>query len=208
MTGAVTEHLSEAVQDGATVLEPWRHLTFDSALPPMIYEGVLQDWPGHNWSELVHPDQLKADGHYGRKQQPLDIQFPEIDAALKSDEFGLALFKKLGYPYPDPIYPMPLLIDDDPGYWIRAHPDTPTKIATLQIFLPADTWDRGMGTRMIDKPPGRKPAHQIAFLPNVGYAFKVSNESWHEVLQGQCHYQRRSIQVIWYNSPSPGIRYV
>lgn len=207
MSGLV-EYFTLVVEDGIMVNDPWPYLVFADFLPSHRYDNLLEDWPTDNWQELVYPDQLKDDGHYRRKQQTLDFQFPEIDEALRSDEFGMALFAKCGHPYPDPVYPMPLLIDDDPGYWIRPHVDVATKYATMQIYLPPDDSFILMGTRMMPQPPNERPASQVKFLPNTGYAFKNAPGRLHEVHPGKCKHQRRSIQVIWYNSPNPGIRYV
>lgn len=207
MTGLIAQHLALAVSDSMTIAEPWHHVEFASILPWRDYDLLVRDWPEANWDELIYPDQLKPDGHYRRRQQRVGNYFTELCVALESDQFGVALFEKLGYPYPDPIFPMALLIDDEAGYWIRPHVDVGTKLGTMQIYLPPDATTPEMGTRMVDK-EGHKPTHQIPFLPNHGYAFKNAPHKLHEVAPGQCEHHRRSIQIIWYNSPNPGIRYV
>jgi len=205
----VDDHLISELAKGFKYKEPWPHVCFENLLPWDYYYTFLGNWPDlqdFNWHELVHPDQLRTDGTYGRKQQEVRAYFPELADTLQSEEFAHYVFNMLDYPAPDPSYPMALLIDDEPGYWIRPHPDTPTKIATMQIYLPETNEHPEMGTSMIAQRKDKAP-HRVPYLPNSGYAFKVSPHSWHEVESGQCHHRRRSIQVIWYNSPNPGIRY-
>jgi hypothetical protein len=82
-----------------------------------------------------------------------------------------------------PLYPIPILTRDVPGYRIGIHPDTRHKGITVQMFLPPDESIRHVGTsfhrRLAD---GRfEKATQVPFLPNTGYAFAVGSDTWHSL---------------------------
>lgn len=113
---------------------------------------------------------------------------PEIDARV------LAKSKHLKLSTDDenrPIaYPRPGLFRDTAGYQITPHPDTPLKIVTMQFYLPRDDSQESLGTSLY-RPTSRirralnpwcdkyVPVKRFPFLPNTGYAFAVTQNSWH-----------------------------
>lgn len=50
-------------------------------------------------------------------------------------------------------HPRVSLVRDLPGYWIEPHPDSPVKVVTLQLYLPAEGSPRGLGTSFYPLPP-------------------------------------------------------
>lgn len=87
-------------------------------------------------------------------------------------------------------YPRPGLFRDTAGYRITPHPDTPLKIVTMQFYLPRDDSQRTLGTtlyrpnttwgRVLNPLSGKYvPVTKIPFMPNSGYAFAVTRDSWH-----------------------------
>jgi hypothetical protein len=87
-------------------------------------------------------------------------------------------------------YPRPALYRDEAGYKITPHPDSPLKIATVQFYLPTNDSQRNLGT-FLYRPRGWleriaapwagkfKTVKQFDFLPNSGYAFGVTTDSFH-----------------------------
>jgi hypothetical protein len=91
-------------------------------------------------------------------------------------------------------YTKPSLFRDLEGYEIAPHPDGRAKLVTMQLYLPADHSQLGLGTAVYERKltslsglvswKGRfRKVKQFPFHPNSGYAFAVSNtlgkKSWH-----------------------------
>jgi hypothetical protein len=78
------------------------------------------------------------------------------------------------------LYPIPILTRDIPGYLIRPHTDTHWKGITVQFYLPRDEAWTDIGTIFHGGKKGNLTrAKQMRFAPNSGYAFAVSDASWH-----------------------------
>ncbi len=101
------------------------------------------------------------------------------DMRLKRDDAGRIV-----------AFPRPALYRDAAGYRITPHADTPLKIVTMQFYLPKDESQHLLGTTLYQKRTkmqqalspwlGRYvPAKKFPFLPNSGYAFAVTENSWH-----------------------------
>ncbi len=113
---------------------------------------------------------------------------PEIEARLHHPQPEMRL---VGTSVEDVVaFPRPALYRDEAGYQITPHPDTPLKIATIQFYLPADSRQIDLGTSLYRKrstgerwlAPWRGPyatVKRLPFLPNTGYGFAVSEESFH-----------------------------
>ena len=206
----ITRELIAALGKASDVAEPWLHLEFQALLPADILDEVRLFWPEQGWKQLVHPDQAiegTQPPKYRRQQQEVTYFFPNLGMALTSFTFQEALATRLKLDGHAPLFPKALLIDDAPGYWIRPHPDTPIKKMTLQVYLPDDATTPDMGTRLLAREESRgADDRRLAFLPNAGYAFKIGPHTWHSV--ERCLHRRKSIQVIWYDSPQPAIAYV
>jgi hypothetical protein len=87
-------------------------------------------------------------------------------------------------------FPRPALYHDAAGYKITPHPDTPLKIVTMQFYLPANDSQQELGTSLFRMKSGLeralsplsgkfKTVKKFPFLPNTGYAFAVTQNSWH-----------------------------
>ena len=87
-------------------------------------------------------------------------------------------------------YPRPALYRDELGYKITPQPDSPLKIVTVQFYLPADQSQRQLGTSLYRRKtwaerlfsPLGSPFQQVKqfdFLPNSGYGFAVTDNSFH-----------------------------
>jgi hypothetical protein len=160
----------------------------------------------------------REDGTSTRDVLPLDANhlraLPEPQAtiwhavakALAAPELQAAVFQKLapdlalrfGLPEREVdtivAYTKPSLMRDLEGYEIPPHPDGRAKIVTMQLYLPKDRSQLGLGTALYRRRftslrglvswHGRfQKVKQFPFAPNSGYAFVVSNslrrKSWH-----------------------------
>ena len=134
------------------------------------------------------------------------VVWHNVANALATPELKAAIFRKLA---PDlslrfdiPLgeverivtYCKPSLMRDLEGYEIPPHPDGRAKVVTMQLYLPRDRSQLGLGTALYKRRftslrglvswHGRfKKVKQFPFAPNSGYAFVVSNslrrKSWH-----------------------------
>jgi hypothetical protein len=73
------------------------------------------------------------------------------------------------------------LLRDFAGYRISPHPDSSKKACTVQFYLPSDDSQSDLGTSFYSRNADGSfvEEHKLPFLPNTGYGFKVSDNSWH-----------------------------
>ncbi len=171
---------------------PWPHLEFDEYLEPECAEHISTKWPTTGFEWLRHSDIAKEDGTSLRKVQPVEIAFPLIAMKMKAPSVQIALCDLLGVA-PQALYPLALLVEDLPGYRIRRHTDCAGKVISSQVYLADPGADESLGACLESK--------QIPYRFNHGYAFKVTNGSWHRVNRATA--VRKSIQLIYYNTPTP-----
>jgi hypothetical protein len=107
---------------------------------------------------------------------------PEMELAFKR-KFRSALEERFGKKVEKiGLYPIPILLRDQPGYRIGIHSDVKKKAITVQFYLPADEGQRHIGTIFHESNSGEgaERTTQMAFMPASGYAFPVSlTKSWH-----------------------------
>jgi hypothetical protein len=79
------------------------------------------------------------------------------------------------------MYPIPVLTRDIPGYQITPHTDTHWKGITVQLYLPKDDAHPDIGTLFLGRSADGSFTRdkQMRFVPNTGYAFAVTDNSWH-----------------------------
>ena len=130
-----------------------------------------------------------------------------LENAFK-DKFRATLEKRFGKPAEKiGVYPIPILLRDQPGYKISVHSDVPTKAITVQFYLPKDEEQRGIGTIFHegDKGAKAKKTTQMPFMPATGYAFPVSlTKSWHSAAQTtEADGERVTMMVTYYVADNP-----
>jgi hypothetical protein len=195
----VQDRALEAVIRSAELIDrPWPHIEIDGFLSTAQAERIARDWPVDGWSAIEHSDAYRPDGTSRRQYQPVAEAFPDIADELLSDAVQTALVEKLDVT-PQPLYPVALLIEDAPGYWIRLHPDSGGKVVTCQVYLPTEGGKENQGVVLQDR--SGSVTKQIPYTFNRAYAFKVTKGSWHRVRR--CEGPRRSIQLIYYSTPNP-----
>jgi hypothetical protein len=176
----------------------------DNVFDADSYASLLAAMPDrHFYHELKHRDALRADGTSTRLRLYL---FPEllrrlpaeprrmwttIAAALSSPQLKNAFKRKfraaLEERFRKPVerigmFPVPILLRDQPGYRIGIHSDKFTKAITVQFYLPSDDSQRHVGTIFHEGQSGAaaEKTTQMPFMPASGYAFPVSlTKSWH-----------------------------
>jgi len=130
----------------------------------------------------------------------------ELELAFKR-KFRRALEERFGKPAEKiGVYPIPILLRDQPGYRIGIHSDVRKKAITVQFYLPADESQRHIGTIFHESntAPGAERTTQMAFMPSSGYAFPVSlTKSWHSAATTTpADGERVSMMVTYYVADS------
>jgi hypothetical protein len=207
---------------------PFDHIYMEGLFDPQTYQEMLAAMPDRRfYHELRHRDALRADGTSTRLRLYL---YPEllwrlppkqrrvwlpIARALLSRrledafkrKFRPALEERFGKPVEKiRVYPIPILLRDQPGYKISIHSDVPTKAVTVQFYLPPDASQQNIGTIFHEGDKGAKASKttQMSFMPATGYAFPVSlTKSWHSAAQTtDADGERVSMMVTYYVADS------
>jgi len=218
---AVVAQLVERIADAPVDLVPTENIYMRDVLPRAVYEELLARMPGDPvLVPIDHPDALTPEGRVTRRLIDLTdasiarfavedrpfwralteaLTAPALAAAMV-DKFRMTLTARFGRVLPD-IVAVPLIYRDFPGYRIGIHPDSAAKIATFQLYLPADESQRHLGTtfhlRTIWGSFERYKTN--VFAPNTAYAFVRTDESWHSVDQlAACEAPRNTLALTFY----------
>jgi hypothetical protein len=204
--------------------EPFAHIQMENVFPSGFYRQMLDALPAREkFHQLYHKDAMLADGSSTRLRMYL---YPEtfwrlpapqrriwgrIARALSSHALELALKRKFRPALEDrfqmpaekvALYPVPILVRDQPGYRIGIHSDALTKAITVQFYLPSDERQAHLGTvfHATHAQDGSDRPLAMRFLPATGYAFAVrKKESWHSApTTTEADGERRSIMLTYY----------
>jgi hypothetical protein len=201
---SVEEQLVSAVDRSKLRKKPFDHIYMEGVLDPATYEELLAAMPDRRfYHDLKHHDAVRKDGTSTRLRMYLYPELlrrlPEeqrqrwmpIARALCSSELELAFKRKFRRALEERfgkaaekigVYPIPILLRDQPGYRIGIHSDVKKKAITVQFYLPSGESQRHIGTifHESNKGPGAERTTQMQFMPSTGYAFPVSlTKSWH-----------------------------
>ena len=201
----LSEFLVDSVEQARAVEKPFYHLQFDRVFPDDIYAAMLREMPvERDYRALPGRNNVNILDDGSATRIKIDL-FPEyirnlpaekralwnvVGRALCSEKVKRAfihrlapgLSKRFGPAFAKVgMYPIPILTRDIPGYLITPHTDTRWKGITVQLYLPKDDANTGIGTIFHDVlPDGSMPKHtQMRFAPNTGYAFAVGTDTWH-----------------------------
>ncbi|HZU50562.1 MAG TPA: hypothetical protein VE968_01670 [Sphingomicrobium sp.] len=225
---SVRERLIAAVDRAELRTSPFDHIYMTNVLDRKSYEMLLDEMPDRSfYHELRHQDALRGDGSSTRLRMylypELLRQLPEkqqsawapIAEALCSRELELAFKRKfrrsLQERFGKPaekigLYPIPILLRDQPGYRIGIHSDVKKKAITVQFYLPPDEAQRHIGTIFHEGKDGEaaKKTTQMPFMPASGYAFPVAlTKSWHSAAATNADDgERVSMMVTYYVADS------
>lgn len=203
---------------------PFDHIYMENVFPADLYREMLENLPAtEKFHQLFHHAAMRADGSSTRlrmylypetlgrlpaDQRPL---WHKVATALCSQELEDAFKRKFRTALEDrfqqpveriPLYPVPILVRDMPGYRIGIHADVLSKAITVQFYLPKDTAQAHIGTifHTNNRKDGTDQPLAMQFLPASGYAFAVrKQESWHSAARtSEADGERRSIMLTYY----------
>jgi hypothetical protein len=229
---SVEPQLVAAVERSEVRTHPFDHIVMEQVLDPAVYDALLSAMPdGRFYHQLRHVDAMRADGSSTRLRMYL---YPELlwrlpsgqreawvpiaralcSAALQDAfkrKFRAALEQRFGKPVERlGLYPVPILLRDQPGYRIGIHSDKPTKAITVQFYLPRDASQRHIGTIFHEGESGEAAERttQMPFMPASGYAFPVTEtKSWHSAARtSEGDGERVSMMVTYYVTDNPFLR--
>lgn len=201
---AIEPQLVAAVGRSPLRTHPFDHIYMEQVVDPATYDALLTAMPDRRfYHELRHRDALRPDGSSTRLRlylypellrglpEPQRRAWLPVARALCSSElqqafkskFRAALERRFGKPVERiRLYPVPILLRDQPGYRIGIHSDVPKKAITVQFYLPRDGSQRHVGTIFHEGETGEQAERttQMPFIPASGYAFPVTEKkSWH-----------------------------
>ena len=228
------DQLLRRIREAPIIAQPSPNIYFEKALPEALYQELLSALPEDDELDFIeHPDAYAPDGRRTRKLLALTDDFVErfhptrrmmwrrLSALFTAPQLIHAIVEKfrgtLDIAYPDglpDLVMVPIFYRDFPGYRISIHPDAVSKVATLQLYLPTDAAQRHLGTSFHRRTEsGFEELATNPFMPNSGYAFARTNESWHSVKEiGAGERARNSIALTLYvkgkefHSPPAGNR--
>lgn len=198
---------------------PFPHLRLSCVFGKEEYRDIRRLLPGNaDYAELRHKDARLPDGTFSRLEFQLTGErlarldpnrrryWSEFAAALRHGNVARAFAARFAELKCD----VPLekgstlrlsLVRDFPGYFIRPHQDVPSKLLTVQIYLPQDDGESDRGTIFYRRGDSGllEIDSTVPYLPNSGYAFPVTEGSWHGVdpiPPGAP--PRDSLMLVWY----------
>jgi len=221
-TISVAHLLAQKIRQAPLRSQPFGHIYREDVFADSHYDEILRQLPESRfYEELRHPDALQADGKSARlcfnlypeniRRLPpgqrgfwtkftREMSGPEVEAALRA-KFNKILEEHCHRRLEQiKLRPWPMLLRDIAGYKISIHPGAPQKAITTQYYLPVDESQKALGTVLHERLAGGSFAEVLAlpFLPNTGYAFVVTSESWHSVKVLNGGPPRNSLMVTYY----------
>jgi hypothetical protein len=214
----------DAIERAPLQQEPFDHIYMQHVFAPDAYRRMLEQLPEtRRFRELSHRDAMREDGTSTRLRLYLypelllrlpaeqravwlpiarALRSPALELALKR-KFRAAIETRFGRPAETiGLYPVPILLRDQPGYRIGIHADIPSKVITVQFYLPRDASQRHIGTIFHEGQSGEAAARTQAmpFLPATGYAFVVTDrKSWHSAARtAPADGERVTMMVTYY----------
>lgn len=203
----IVEHALAAIGAAAESPAPFHHLKISGFFPTDVYAAMLASMPvTHDYRPMSGRTKYTRTADGGGTRTKIDL-FPEfirhlprpkkpvwlaVGRALCSAELGEAFRKRLapglekrfGARYRSVgVYPIPILTRDIAGYHIGIHPDTRSKVMTIQLYLPGDRSIEHTGTVFHTRTgeDAFERSLQMPFAPNTGYAFAVGDDTFHSV---------------------------
>ncbi|MCE9543521.1 MAG: DUF3876 domain-containing protein [Verrucomicrobia bacterium] len=217
----IKDQLVSVVRSTPLKTLPFEHLEISKVFPDGVYDNLDKNLPETRfYGEIRHKDAILPDGTSARRKlelrparlRSLPAQQREVLSAIASAfssseveaafriAFRDSLNKRFGDPETVKFKPAVMLLRDLGGYKISVHTDTFRKAITTQYYLPSDDSQIHLGTSL-HAGEGEKYSKfkTLDFLPNTGYAFPVSPESWHSVQKmDSSDRPRNSLMVIYY----------
>jgi hypothetical protein len=224
----VEQQFVAAVDRAKLRKKPFDHIYMEDVLDAGTYKALVEAMPDRRfYHDLMHQDAVRKDGTSTRLRMYLFPELlgklpeqqkrawlpvaqalcsPELQKAFKR-KFRAALEERFGKPAEKiGMFPIPILLRDQPGYRIGIHSDVPKKAITVQFYLPKDESQRDLGTIFHESNtgPGAEKTTRMRFLPSSGYAFPVAlTKSWHSAVTATDRDgERVSMMVTYYVADS------
>jgi hypothetical protein len=219
----VSESLIRAVERTDLDRWPFDHIYMEHVFDQTTYATLLASMPDRRfYHELGHVDAMRPDGSSTRlrlylypelmrrwPRQQRNIWLPVAQALCSAeleqaftDKFRDALERRFEKPAARlRLYPVPILLRDQPGYRIGIHSDVSSKAITVQFYLPTDASQRNLGTIFHEGESGEaaESTTRMPFMPASGYAFPVSKTaSWHSAATTTADEGERVSMMITY----------
>jgi hypothetical protein len=228
----VEQQLVAAVERADLRTQPFDYIYMENVVDADTYRRLLDLLPERQfYHELKHEDAIRKDGSSTRLRMYLYPELlrhlpdqqrnawmpiaealcsPALEEAFKR-KFRRALEERFRKPVERiGVFPVPILLRDDPGYRIGIHSDVKRKAITVQFYLPRDDSQRHIGTifHQSNEGAGAERTTKMPFIPASGYAFPVSlTKSWHSAATTtEGDGERVSMMVTYYVADSPARR--
>ena len=244
------QHFSEYNRHITLQSDPFPHFYSNCCFPPEIYQALISNLPSLEFYDpyMGHGDAIQSDGSTTRYLLPIhepayfnrlitsvkNVWTPIVDVLTSSEMqqivfnlFESELNRRFDNTMIDQIkaYPAVLLVRDFDGYRIKPHPDAPTKIITIQFYLPEDNTQTQLGTTLYDRVNPSLPkkllwklgissrtttfftqVKELSFEMNSGYGFVVSSDSFHgrKAISVASSNPRNSLMLVYYSKPNKG----
>jgi len=192
-----TRHIVERIESAPLDTVPCENFYIEQILPPPFFEAMVAQLPP---DECYHPIEYMAarrkDGGCTRILMDLSERklaglaegirplWRDVAAILTAPELIEAILRKFRATIPEGIAvtPVPILYRDFGGYAIGTHTDIADKVATFQIYLPADESQAHLGTTFLaQEGKAFREVKTNRFAPNSAYGFARTSSSWHSV---------------------------
>jgi len=201
---SLIEHL-DAELDGAKGFADPFPVHFLKPFPAEFYPAVIANLPDDElYEDLIHKDAMRADGTSTRKMFSIDEYAPvfwrDLSFVLCGPEVEDVFRDHIGFE--GPVRAFCRLFRDFAGYRISPHPDSSKKAMTAQFYLPEDETQADLGTSFFSWRPsnGFEENCRLKFLPNTGYCFKVTENSFHGTNFSEIGKPRDSLILTYYKA--------
>jgi hypothetical protein len=198
------DHLDRALSEDKGFSVPFRVYYF-SPFPADLYSSMLAELPPNDsYNELPHEDAMRPDGTSTRTVLLLDSGAPLFWRELSSILCGgqvEGIFRK-HFGFGGSVRAVCRLFRDFAGYRISPHPDSSKKACTVQFYLPSTSSQADLGTSFYSRKTDGSfvEEHKLPFLPNTGYGFNVTSDSWHGAKCDVLKEPRNSLILTYYKA--------
>lgn len=191
---AILDRLISKIEAAPLDPVPSGNIYMEEVFEPQVYQEILSNLPDvtsynflrgtENRLVLALYDETieRLDGHervFWEAMYKILSGKPLMEALV--NKFSDEVHARFGDDRPEMVM-IPTFYRDFPGYFIKIHPDSHTKVATMQFYLPRDNSQIHLGTSF-HKQAGDDfvETKTNPFKPNSAYAFVRTDHSWHSV---------------------------
>lgn len=228
--GVFQSSLARAIESAPLMSSPYDHFRMEGIFPAELYAALIDQLPDSSFYQPIpHRDAKISENESTRIVMPLSGEYlsnstlsenkknfwMQVSEECNASSIKDAVFSRLQHdlflrfgiePKDIPVTLKVQLYRDITGYKIRPHRDNMAKVVTLQIYLPKNDELESCGTCIYEAKPNNEmeKVKKFPFIPNSGYAFAVSDKSWHGVeTLSEAGIERNSLMMFWVLKGSP-----